>query len=72
VPLCAVAATVLGLIAKALVGHLSIVVRVIVPTGVILVASGFLLAYTQDLSLRGALKSLKGGTPPPAPPIPAD
>ncbi len=65
IPLCAVAATLVGFGTELAVAGLPVGVRLAVTSVAILGTMGLLLAYTQGLSVRGALRALK--TPPPDP-----
>jgi hypothetical protein len=66
VAVCMVIGCVLGEVVHYFGAALPIAVRLVVTTAAIVLTIGLLLAYTQGLSIRGAMKSLKGD-PPPAP-----
>ncbi len=64
VPACAIVAVLLGLGVEWLAGGLPVLVR-LVGTIVVMVATiGLLLAYTQGLSVRTAMRALKADDPP--------
>ena len=59
VPMCAVAGGLVGELVHWSSSGLPIAVRLTLATGAIVLTIGVLLAYTQSLSIRGALRSLK-------------
>lgn len=60
IPACTIAAIALGFGVELLGAALPLGVRLVATVAVMLVAIGLLLAYTQGLSVRAAIKSLKG------------
>jgi cation transporter-like permease len=68
VPLCILAGGVLGEVVYHFTRRLPAILHIAVTSGVMVLVVGLLLAYTQGLSIRGAMRSLKGGAPPPPPP----
>ncbi len=69
VPVCAVAATVVGLGVELALAGAPAAARLVSATAAIVGVFGMLLAYTQGLSIRGAMKALRAEPPTaPAPP----
>ncbi|HEY5944497.1 MAG TPA: oligosaccharide flippase family protein, partial [Kofleriaceae bacterium] len=64
VALCLIAGGGVGALARYAIGPVTPGIRLLVTAAVVLVTSGILLAYTQGLTVRSALRSLR--EPPPA------
>jgi O-antigen/teichoic acid export membrane protein len=63
VSLCMIGAALVGAVVHWVVGGFPAVVRLAVSTGAIVVTIGLLLAYTQGISIRSMMRSVKDGPP---------
>ncbi|HEY4242390.1 MAG TPA: lipopolysaccharide biosynthesis protein [Kofleriaceae bacterium] len=72
IPLCTIAAAAAGFGVRELLPHATPALRLGLVTATILAVVLLLLAYTQGLSIAGALRAMKGDKPAPTPEAPAD